>query len=48
MFPSLVANMLEDCTVGFRLNWITSNIFYNSNYTQDFITDMVMKAGALH
>lgn len=45
MFPSLVANMLEDCAVGMKINWITSAIFYKSNYTQTYITDMVNQAG---
>ena len=37
--------MLEDCVVGIKINWITSDIFYSSGYTQAFITDMVLKAG---
>lgn len=45
MFPSLVANLHEDCVVGFKLNWLTSDLFYNSNYTQAFITQIAIDAG---
>lgn len=45
MFPSLVTNLFEDCIVGFKMNWLTSDIFYNTNYTQVFITETIMKAG---
>lgn len=47
MFPSLVTSMLEDCTEGIILNWLTSKIFYESNYTQAFITQMLKDAGTL-
>lgn len=37
--------MIEDCVGGFKMNWLTADIFYNRSYTQEKITDIVIAAG---